>query len=450
MPRRNDDTPPAQELDASYSRELNLQQRLVRLAIAFVCLLACLYLIQAAGRRGLSNLLAGFVIKASMLPGTEPEPLLASADEASQYAPSNPEGYRARGVARLALNQPSEAATEFAHAASLRPRHHLLWIELGHARDQAEDLEGSIEAFRRAVQLAPYFAQPRWYLGNVLFRAGRYDEAFGELRRAVAGDATLLPLALELAWAASGGDVRVVENYIQPQTSSARLNLARFLAKQGKANEAVELFRATGSMSEQDRRALLSELMATKKYTAAYEVWASQRGAQEQRSGLAAITDGGFEQKVNRHEPGFGWRLNFEVQTVRIELETSETKEGERSLRLDWNGNSNPNSQLVTQLVLVEPNKDYKLRFSALVKNVVSGGLPVIVVSDASSKEYLALGQSSPLKVSERQWEDFELEFKTGEQTEAVQISLQRQPCATDPCPIFGRLWLDGFQMQKK
>jgi len=430
---------------------LILEQRLLRYAIASVCLVACLYLTQAAGRRGLSNLLTGFVIKASMLPGTEPEPLLASAQEASQYAPENPEGYRARGVARLALNQPAEAANEFARAAALRPRHHLLWLELGHARDQAEDLEGSIDAFKRAVSLAPYFAQPRWYLGNVLFRAGRYEEAFTELRRAVAGDATLLPLALELAWAASGGDVRVVERFIQPTSSSARLNLARFLAKHGKATEAVELFRGTDSMSEADRRALLAELLATKKFTAAYEVWASQRAALDSSSrGVAAITDGGFENRLTRHESGFGWRFNLEVQTVQINWEADEKQEGAHSLRLDWNGNSNPLSQIVTQLVLVEPNTSYRLRFFALVKNVVSGGLPLIVVSDASSAEYTALGQSAPLKMDERTWQDYEVEFKTGEQTEAVQMSLQRQPCATDPCPIFGRLWLDSFQMQKK
>ncbi len=399
---------------------------------------------------GLSRLLSGFVVKASMMPGTEVGGLFNSAAEASRYTPTDPEAFRARGVARLATNQPAEAAKEFAQAVALRPRHHLLWIELGHARDQAEDVEGAIKAFEEAVRLAPYFAQPRWFLGNVLFRAGRYEEAFVELRKAVAGDPSLLPLSLELAWAASGGDSRTAERFIQPSTSSARLNLARFLAKHGKATEAVELFRGTGSMNDADRKALLKELMATKEFRAAYEVWAADReGPETGNHGVATITDGSFENKINRQEAGFGWRLNFEVQTARMELETSEVHDGERSLRLDWNGNSNPLSQLVTQLVLVEPNTSYRLHFNALLKNVVSGGLPVVVVTDASSKEYLVLGQSEPLKMDERKWRDFEIEFKTGEGTQAVLISLQRQPCASEPCPIFGRAWLDAFQLKK-
>ena len=99
---------------------------------------------------------------------------------------------------------------------------------------------------------------------------------------------------------------------------------------------------------------------------------------------------------------------------------------------------------------MVEPNTQYRLRFAALMKDVVSGGLPVVVVSDASSKEYRMLGQSPALKEGEREWHDYEVEFKTGETTEAVLICLQRQPCPSEPCPIFGRLWLDAFDLKSE
>lgn len=387
-----------------------------------------------------------------MLPDTEPESLLPSAEQATRLTPSDPEAYRARGVAYLATGLPTEAAREYAHAVALRPRHYLLWLDLGRARDQAEDLDGAIEALRQAVMLAPNFAQPRWQLANVLFRAGRYEEAFPELRRAIAGDPTLIPLSLEMAWAASGGDVQAVEQLIQPTNSSARLALARFLARHGKALEAVELFRGTGGINEADQRALLAELMATKKYAAAYEVWASGRaGADATNHGIGAITDGGFEDKISRNDPGFGWQVNWQVATVRITLDNGEdAHQGKRSLRFDWNGNSNPVSQVLTQIVVVEPNTRYRLKFAALTKDIVSGGLPVIVVSDQSSQEYRMLGQSSVLKESEREWRDYEVEFKTGETTEAVLISLQRQPCPSEPCPIFGRLWLDAFDLKSE
>ena len=353
-----------------------------------------------------------------MVPGTEPEQLIVASEESSRLAQSDPDAFRARGVAQLSQERPAEAAKEYAHAVTLRPRHYLLWMDLGRARDQADNVEGAIQAFREAVRLAPYFAQPRWQLANVLFRAERYDEAFPELRRAIAGDATLLPLSMELAWAGSRGDAGRFNQMIDPSNASQRLIVGRFLAKHGKAREAVELFHATGGIADDDQKALVRELLITKQFAAAYEVWASGRaGLDVTGNGVATITDGGFESKIALGDPGFGWQVNSEVPTFKVVLETETTmiREGSRSLRVEWNGNSNPISQLVTQIVLVEPNTSYRLSFSAMGKRLVSGGLPIVVVSDASVREYKVLGESDVITGTERDWNDYKIEFKTGE-----------------------------------
>lgn len=383
-----------------------------------------------------------------MLPGTDPEQLLTAAEESSQLTPYDPEAHRARGVAQLSLNQPAEAAKEYAHAIELRPRHYLLWMDLGRARDQADDVLGAIQALQMAVRLAPYFAQPRWQLANVLFRAERYEEAFPELRRAIAGDPTLLPLSMELAWAGSRGDTEKFKQMIDPSNASQRLIVGRFLAKHGKAREAVELFHSTGGIAEADQKALVKELIATREFMSAYEVWASGRaGLKLTDNGMATVTDGGFENKIALDDPGFGWQVNNGVPTFKVALETSIKNEGSRSLRLEWNGESNPSSQLVTQFVLVQPNTSYRLSFDAMAKGVVSGGLPIVVVSDASSPEYKVIGESALVTEGERDWNDYKVEFKTGEKTEAILICLQRKPCPSGPCPIFGRVWLDSFRL---
>jgi hypothetical protein len=375
---------------------------------------------------------------------------MAAADESTRLAPSDPEAFRGRAVAQLMQERPDEAAREYAHSVALRPRHYLLWMDLGRARDQADDVDGAINAFREAVRLAPYFAQPRWQLANVLFRAERYDEAFPELRLAIAGDPTLLPLAMELAWAGSRGDAAIFKQMIGPSNASQRLIAGRFLAKHGKAREAVELFHASGGIAEADQKALVKELLAAKQFPSAYEVWASGRsGLDVSNQGVATITDGGFENKIALDDPGFGWHVNSQVATFRVALETTMMHEGLRSLRVEWNGESNPYSQLVTQLVLVEPNTNYRLNFKALAKGLVSGGLPVIVVSDASSGEYKFIGESAAISPGEQDWNDYNIEFKSGEKTQAVLISLQRRPCVSGPCPIFGRVWLDSFLLKK-
>ena len=55
-------------------------------------------------------------------------------------------------------------------------------------------------ALKRAVALAPSYAYPRWYLGNLYLRNGRYDEAFAELRQAAEADPDLLPQLFNLVW----------------------------------------------------------------------------------------------------------------------------------------------------------------------------------------------------------------------------------------------------------
>ncbi len=54
-------------------------------------------------------------------------------------------------------------------------------MEFGAALEQAGDFEKAEKALREAVKLAPSYAYPRWYLGNLLVRTDRYD---GRLCRA--------------------------------------------------------------------------------------------------------------------------------------------------------------------------------------------------------------------------------------------------------------------------
>ena len=97
-------------------------------------------------------------------------------------------------------------------------------------------------------------------------------------------------------------------------------------------------------------------------------------------------------------------------------------------------------------MVLVQPLAHYELRFWARSENIVSGGLPVVVVIDADSKN--GLGKSEQFPRTTEGWREYSIEFDTGPSTTAIQITLQREGCSA-PCPIFGRLWLDGFSFRK-
>src|SRR5688500_14359687 len=81
-------------------------------------------------------------------------------------------------------DQIGQSVAAFERAVSLAPNDYRFWMSLGQALEQAGDAEKAEKALREAVRLAPAYAYPRWYLGNLLVRSDRYDEAFKELRQA--------------------------------------------------------------------------------------------------------------------------------------------------------------------------------------------------------------------------------------------------------------------------
>ena len=365
------------------------------------------------------------------------------AEGAVWVSPADPETHSA--LAAVLYNSGDLAGTlrELERARSLRPRDYLLWLQIGRVRDEAGDREGALVALREAVRLAPYYSEPRWQYGNVLYRAGRFDEAFGELRRAAESDTALFPALVDLVWGTYKGDARAVEEIVNPQTDAQRLSLARFFVKKGKITEALSLFRAAAGISREEQRKLLVELIKNRQFKAAYEVWSSGPGV------AARMTDPGFEGRINLSEVGFGWRQERSLEGVRLSLETKGPRSGSRCLLIEWSGNSQPEASVISQLVLVEPNTRYRLSFFTRAQEVVTGGPPVLVVTDASDDEARVLVQSKPLPQAANEWQEYEAVFTTSAATEAVLISVQRQSCRTNPCPIFGRVWLDDFTLSR-
>lgn len=411
-------------------------------AVAFIGLVACLLGMWAAARAGFSHLLSDYALENNL-------PALAS--EAVHISPSNPKAHYARAVVLSNVGQLSEATGEFESAVALRPGDYILWLSLGSARNQGGDSEGALAAFKEAAHLAPYYARPHWEIGHLLLQAGRRDEAFEELRRAVASRPALLLGVIDLAWETYSGEARAVQRAVQPQTGHERLVLAQFIAEHGQTDEAMQLFREAGEIPDSDRRSLLTVLLNAKRFTESYEVWSGARNTSgsERGGGTGAVTDGGFEGRIVRDDPGFGWQVARHPQAVSVSLDTDRPRAGAHSLLLRFDGDSNPSAQVITQLVLVAPKTRYRLSFAARTEEVVTGGPPVVIVTDASSSDGRTLAQSAALPQGTSVWRDYTVEFTTRDATEGVVIAIQRQHCTGGPCPIFGRVWFDAFSLQR-
>jgi len=411
----------------------------VRVGGSLCLLLIFLLLIWNAARGGFASLLYTYAARTNQI---------AAADAAVKLAPNDPEAHFLRAALLEANSDLPAVIGEYQKAAQLRPDDYVLWLNLARARELNGEMDQALAAARQAVPLAPYYAQPHWQLGNLLVRAGQREEGFKELRLAAASDPTLLPGIIDLAWQLSRGDVKSVEQDIEPQSAESYKALAEYFRKHGEVAEATRMFGAAGNDAEvlRAREQYVNELISAKRFKDAYELWSIGRGLSSSGA-LGAIVDPGFEQESNLDEPGFGWRATVRAPSLALSLDSSNPREGRSSLRVDFNGESNANAPIISQLVLVLPRTQYQLRLAFRTEDLVSGGRPGVLITDPSDNK--VLGQTGALPQTTEGWRETKIDFTTGESTTTIQIALQREPCGTTQCPIFGRLWLDDFELKK-
>ncbi len=388
----------------------------------------------SAARIGYSRLLGKYAVVASSLP---------AADQAVGLAPSDPEVHRARARLLNRLNQRAEARKSFEIASSLRYRDDYLWLELGAAREELGDSAAALAAFDQAVRWAPYYAHTHWQRGNLLLRMGRYPQAVADLRAAAASRKDLLPSFIDLAWGLSHGEVKTVEQLVQLDGDQDRLVFARFLAGKGKGEECLAHVRLLGApISEQNRSELVQQLISAGAFRQAFELWRTDESLK-----LPVILNGGFEDPLRNpfSDTGFGWYV-FGKSEARVAADGSEKLSGGKSLLIAFSGEWKAVGEVISQRIVVDPEKRYRISFGVKTKELVTGAPPAIAVLDAVKKQLLAQSQAFPSPTSD--WQIISLDFSTAPGTQAILLELTKVESACTPCPIFGTLWLDDFLIE--
>jgi hypothetical protein len=408
-----------------------------RIALAgLVILLVCL--IWTTGRTGFATLLYTFAARANQA---------EAAGAAVTLSPRDAQAHYIRGAALEFSGDAHAALAEYTQAVVLRPRDYVLWLALAQARELTGDLPAAIAAANEAVARAPFYAPAHWQLGNLLIRAGRHDGGFSELRLASESDPTLLPAVIDLAGHLASDRPEYILAALQPHSPEAYLALFTYFRKQGNLRQASAMLRAAGTAGEAERRTFIEALIVAKQFREAYALWGKGPVPDPDGPEGPLLNDPSFEDESDLNEPGFGWHAPNKTQSFSLLLDGVSPREGKWSAAFEFKGEPEPNQAILSQLVLLEPHTRYQLQFSVRTATLVSGGLPFLNVVDAMTQQTLAQSETFPQDRSE--WLDYSLEFTTAGSSEAVQIAVRRQPCSKTPCPIFGRLWLDKFSLQR-
>ena len=364
------------------------------------------------------------------------------ADEAVKISPSDPEAHRAHAAVFNQQQKPDVAAKSLERALALRYRDDSLWIELGNTREELGDTQGALVALDQAVHWAPHYAHTHWQRGNLLLRMGRASEAFTELRTAAAANPRYAPNLIDLAWGISQNNVNITEALLKIKDDDERLSLIRFLARKGRGEEVLDQIRLLNSqLSANDRDAVAQLLYDAKAFKESFDLSHPYAKLRE-----PALVNGDFEEPLVLNNSRFGWIISPQ-QKSHFALDVSEKQHGTKSLQIDLDNSWPPGTTLLSQTFIVKPGDTYRLSFAVKTKDLVTGGPPIIVVNDASNDQLLARSENFPTATVP--WTKLNVNFTTLPTSQAAVIRLQRNNCASSPCPIFGTLWLDEFYVEQ-
>jgi tetratricopeptide (TPR) repeat protein len=341
----------------------------------------------------------------------------------------------------------SETAKSFENVTRLSPYDYRWWVELGRAREQAEEFDLAEKAYLRALEVAPNYTYPHWQLGNFYLRQNRSDEAFAELKKAAENNSIYRDQVFSIAWDYYDKDTARLEQ-IAGDSSSVRASLARFYASKERAEDSLRIW---NTLSEDDRKAntaiakVIAQAFYEKRIFRQAQEFVRGLGI-EPEAKLATIQNASFEKPIEDiKETYFGWKVS-QVEKFDIKLDPTQKHEGSRSLRLSFNGYSEPTLYNVLQYVTVEPSANYRLTFWFRTENLKSGGAPALEIYNANDDKNIVTSETYPTGTND--WQMIKLEFTAPANAEAVGVRTVRAFCG-NVCPIFGTVWYDDFKLER-
>lgn len=347
----------------------------------------------------------------------------------------------------VAGEDPENPLNDFQQAVRLSPFDYRWWIELARAYEQAEK-EQAEQAYLKAVEISPAYTYPRWQLGNFYLRQNRSDEAFAELKNAAQKSPVYRQQVFSLVWDFYEQDSARLEQ-IAGDSPDVRIGLVHFYATKGRAEDSLRIWNTLSEKEKKENQAMgkivAQALFDRGFYRSAIE-FVSQLGI-EPKAKPAAVQNGGFEDSISYTDYiYFGWQIS-PTEKMEVNLDAAQKREGNRSLRVTFNGYSNPQLGAIYQTIVTNPGENYVLSFWLKTENLKSAGTPVLDILDKRDNKIIAT--SKPFPIGTNDWQEVKIEFTAPAATEAVYLRTARVFCG-DACPLVGTFWYDDFRLVKK
>ena len=370
------------------------------------------------------------------------------AEFALGLAPADPQTHYAAAVIynrTFLADDQQRSLAEYQSAVALSPRNYLLWLDYGKALGRSGDSEGAEAALRRAQQLAPNYSAVQWALGNLLFRNGKTDEGFSQIRLAVEGDRTYAAPAAAFAYQYFDGDLNSVRNVIG-SSPEANTSLALLLARAKRLDEAVNVWLSMGHSVDDEimlsaARSLTAELVSAKRFALAMQVGSMLYPDSQLKA--ESLHDGGFEEGIKLEGADiWEWQIKAGAQPQPLQS-TAGVHGGTRSLVLRFSSNDGASLRQLSQTIVVTPHRSYIL--SGFYRSEIKTSSPLVwQVTSAADNSVL---REVLLNNESTQWTPFTASFTVPANSDGVVVRFAVKSCGSAICPINGSLWFDDFAL---
>jgi len=344
---------------------------------------------------------------------------------------------------------PQASIRRFEDVVRLSPYDYRWWIELGRAYEQSEDYDNAERALRRAVELGPSYAYPRWQLGNYLLRRDRVDEAFAELKKTTENNLDYREQVFSLAWDYFQKDPAKLEQNIA-DSPDVRSSLALFYAAHDRAGESLRVWNSLTPEQKAEHPQIaktIAQALTSRRFFREAVEFSRQVGI-DPESSPEIVTNGGFEKPLGSADDNlFGWKLTRGDNKLDVSVDSSVKHSGGRSLKLNFKTYVKPELFNVWQIVAVNPQQNYRLSFWLRTEDLRSAGVPQVDVVNGNDDRIVA--SSPPFPAGTSDWHEVTIDFKTPENCEGIFIRTSRTYCG-DACPIVGTVWYDDFSIGRR
>ena len=371
-----------------------------------------------------------------------------------RWVPADPVLWRMSGRSQVLSLQPDElrsSARSFEQSLDRDPFDAVAWDDLAAVASHLDNAAAQEHALRAAVIAVPHSPVAAWALANFLLQQGRQQEAFPFFRSAAGDDPGLRVPEFELGWKLLGDPQQILDDLV-PEDLESRMKYLYYLGwTKGVVREAYPAWQKISSSRTDEVIELgqsYTEALAAAGFgEEAAQVWAEiwpQDAGEAPRTGGERVINGSFEKPLRN--AGLDWRI-MPGPGYQVTLDDFSAKDGGRSLRVQFDGSTNPEFGAVREWVPVEPGRDYHFQAYLKTDNLSSSSGMCLAIATVAAPVSEAWEKTTEGSVGTTPWTEEQLDFRTGPNTHVLLIALRRRQSEKLDNMLRGTAWLDSVSL---